>query len=117
MDRGEHPDFQRWIVTYGDPKPSTMLPKPRRAIVRTGLYDGTVATLEVAVVAQAKGHVCVEQVLPGREPWCAWIPAERGAAGLAKAGRRAAGGDSVASMEYTVIKIRRSARPGVQVHP
>lgn len=77
MDRGEHPDFRRWVVTYGDPKPSTVLPAPRRAIVRTELYDGTTVTLELDVIARAPGYVCVRQELPGRAPWCAWVPSGR----------------------------------------
>ena len=77
MPRPPHPDFARWVVTYGQPVGSVMLPAPRRAVVRTALYDGTTATLELDVVARARGFVCVRQEIPGRAPWSAWVPADR----------------------------------------
>lgn len=75
MDRRPAPDFSSWIVNHGDRKPAQMLPRPRPAlVVTTRLYDGTTATLEVDVVARARGYVCVQQPRRGDEPWCAWVP-------------------------------------------
>ena len=89
MDRGPHPDYARWVVTHGDPRPSTQLARPRPALVRVELYDGSRTVLELDVVARAAGFVCVRQPLPGRAPWFAWVPVERAqplAAGAVRGG-------------------------------
>lgn len=77
MDRGPHPDFDAWLVTYGDPRPSTMLPRPRRALVRGRTYAGAAVLVEAEVVARARGFVCVRQDVPGRDPWHAWVPSSQ----------------------------------------
>ncbi|MDT0164239.1 hypothetical protein Q9R32_01565 [Actinotalea sp. AC32] len=75
MDRGPHPDFTAWLVTHGDPRPSVMLPRPRRALVGGRTYGGVAVVVEVDVVARARGFVCVRQEVVGHDAWHAWVPA------------------------------------------
>ncbi|WP_188484785.1 hypothetical protein [Cellulomonas carbonis] len=74
MDRPARAHYDSWIVTNGDPKPATMLPAPRRAVITTHTYGGHKITVQLYVVARSRGFVCVEQDISGRAPWYAWIP-------------------------------------------
>ena len=49
------PYFWSWLVTYGEPRPQTTLPEPRRAVVRTRTYGGDHITAQVYSVARAPG--------------------------------------------------------------
>ncbi|MFC8191680.1 hypothetical protein ACFUMH_08465 [Cellulomonas sp. NPDC057328] len=45
-------------------------------VANVELYDGSRELVEVDVVATAKGMVCAQQDVDGRE-WFAWVPAEQ----------------------------------------
>lgn len=75
--RGPHPAYGDLVRTYPDPGPCLVLNPPRRARVTTELYDSRTVTLELDVVARAKGWVCVRQNRSGGDPWNAWIPSAR----------------------------------------
>lgn len=63
-------------------KPQAMLPRPVRATVRARTFGGGAATLEVDVIARAKGYLCVRRAREGAAPWHAWVPAEAVDVGL-----------------------------------
>ncbi|NCT90269.1 hypothetical protein GXB85_04780 [Cellulomonas sp. APG4] len=71
MDRSTH---SSWLVTSPEPRPQKMLPEPRRAVARARTYGGDLVTAQVYAIARAPGFVCVEQEIPGRAPWNAWLP-------------------------------------------
>ena len=73
-----HPDYSRWAINHGEPAgPQRVVDPPAAALADVELYDGARAVLEVHVVATARGAVCISQGVPGRNPWLAWVPAER----------------------------------------
>jgi hypothetical protein len=75
--RPETPDFSMLLVNReSEAKIGHVrnLEPPRRARVVGRTYAGTTSTLEVEVVATARGWVCVRQVAPGWDGWLAWIP-------------------------------------------
>ncbi|MBO1751724.1 hypothetical protein J4G33_07910 [Actinotalea sp. BY-33] len=71
------PYYWSWLVNHGEPRPQTVLPQPRRAVVTTNTYGGHEVTAQVYAIARAPGYVCVRQDIAGRAPWNAWVPEER----------------------------------------
>ena len=73
-----HPDYSRWAVNRGEPAgPQRVVDPPAPALADVELYDGAREVLEVYVVATARDAVCIRQDVAGRDPWFAWVPAER----------------------------------------
>jgi hypothetical protein len=72
------PDFARWIETGPTPLSQRPVSPPAPAVARVQLYDGTVAEVEVDVVAAGPGVVCVRQEVDRPDgsgaPWNAWVP-------------------------------------------
>ncbi|EYR63450.1 hypothetical protein N866_20520 [Actinotalea ferrariae CF5-4] len=71
------PHYSGWLVTHADPQGPAMLAPPRRAVVTTETYGGHRITVQAFAIARAPGYVCVQQHLPGRSPWNAWVPEDR----------------------------------------
>lgn len=77
MDLAPRPaHYSSWVVNHGDPGGATrMLERPRRAVVDARTYGGHRVRLQLYAIATAPGWVCVQQDLPERAPWNAWVPA------------------------------------------
>lgn len=77
VDHSEHPAYGNLVRTHADPGPHLLIHPPRPALVTTDLYDGRILTLELAVIARTRMHVCVRQERAGHAPWDAWVPSDR----------------------------------------